>query len=162
MERIVKLIDDNQDKINHIIVSLDTHQAMHIAHPLFWLDADGNHPNPFTIIKRGDVPTKWKVSRPEFTAWADHYLQSLEEDARFELCIWPPHCLIGSAGHGVVPKLLESLHRWASARHRAIDYVRVLFLLFLLLFWGVLVIFTKAILQLYTFSSHRILKATTC
>ena len=50
MERLAAMVDKNGDKIDDIRVTLDSHQKIHIAHPICWQDAKGNHPAPFTII----------------------------------------------------------------------------------------------------------------
>ena len=58
MQRLATMVRRLKDKIRDIHVTLDSHQIVHIAHPIFWKDgATGAHPNPFTIIKvrRGSV-----------------------------------------------------------------------------------------------------------
>ena len=36
---------------------------------------------------------------------------------------WPPHCLIGSEGHNVHPRLFDSLKKWENKRFGVVDYV---------------------------------------
>jgi hypothetical protein len=111
------------DKIDDIVVTLDTHNPDHIAHALFWNSAEdgsGIQPVPFQRITHDDVlGGKWfpldrsmKVSSinvfqqcsilfqlyvcNSFT-FQEHCLQytkALEEKGRFTLTIWPPHCLV--------------------------------------------------------------------
>ena len=50
------------------------------------------------------------------------YVRKLEENGRYELTIWPPHCLIGSVGHTVAPELFSSLTEWEE-RFAFVDYV---------------------------------------
>jgi nicotinamidase-related amidase len=50
------------------------------------------------------------------------YVRRLEQNGRYELTIWPPHCLIGSPGHTVFPALFDSLTEWES-RFAFVDYV---------------------------------------
>jgi len=49
-------------------------------------------------------------------------VRKLEENGRYELTIWPPHCLIGSAGHAVFPCLYAALQQWEE-RFAFVDYV---------------------------------------
>ncbi|KQL44758.1 hypothetical protein AN963_25685 [Brevibacillus choshinensis] len=85
------------DKITQIAVSLDTHQPQQIFHPIWWIDGDGNHPAPFTIITPEDVLNgKWRaVNHPEESL---AYVRKLGEQSKKELCIWPYHCLEGTYG----------------------------------------------------------------
>jgi len=39
---------------------MDSHHPLHIAHPSFWSDGQGNRPNPFTVISMEDIVAgKW-------------------------------------------------------------------------------------------------------
>jgi len=123
-KRIADFLRANKDKVSAIMVTMDTHSLFHIAHPLFWVDQTGAHPEPFTVITVADFEAgKWKPSRSEFTDWAKFYLQELERQKRFVLCIWPPHCLVGSPGHNVVPEILEALQEWEAATKSCVKYI---------------------------------------
>ena len=50
------------------------------------------------------------------------YLNQLTKNGRYPLCVWPPHCLIGSWGHNVVPVVYEQLLSW-EANFAMVDYV---------------------------------------
>ena len=106
------------------MVSLDTHQKMHIAHPLFWRDTSGAHPKPLThisseAVERGD----WVTTDERWQAWGKSYVSQLEANKRFQLIIWPEHCLIGTDGHAVVDDIMGSLLEWAGQRARAVEFV---------------------------------------
>jgi len=60
-ERVAALIEKNISSIDAIFVTLDSHHALHIGHPLFWKDgATGEHPAPMTFISAEDVKAgKW-------------------------------------------------------------------------------------------------------
>ena len=122
IERMAKLIRQHSDQIDHIVVTLDTHHVLDIAHPLFWHDASGNHPEPFTRITFAEaVAGRWI---PRF--WpekAQKYLHDLEADGQFAHFIWPEHCLIGSRGAALHDTLLDALKDWS--RQRDLDYVAV-------------------------------------
>ena len=52
------------------------------------------------------------------------YVRALEAGRRYQLCIWPPHCLIGGPGHAVAPELFSALCDWEQTRLRPVYYVR--------------------------------------
>ena len=122
VERIAGLIRQHPDRIDHIVVTLDTHHLLDIAHPLFWRDAAGNHPAPFTRITADDVDAgRWV---PQFFPdKARQYVRDLEADGQFAHFIWPEHCLIGSRGATLHDTLLDALKGWSRERGR--DYVAV-------------------------------------
>jgi nicotinamidase-related amidase len=78
-QRIIKLIDDFGDKIDRIIVTLDTHHKMHIANGGFWMDSKGDSPKPFTIITADEIREgKWKARQENMRAWSLEYAEKLE------------------------------------------------------------------------------------
>ena len=123
MQRLAKMITRLKDKLDDIHVTLDSHHLIHIAHPIFWRDSHGNHPAPFTRISRTDVEDGvWTPAVPGLYRRALEYVCKLEQHGRYELTIWPPHCLIGSPGHTVYPELFAALSEW-EARFAFVDYV---------------------------------------
>ena len=123
-ERIAAFIAANNPAISGVVVTLDSHQAYHIGHAGFWEDAAGNHPAPFTIITGADVKgpggaglpavgggggPKWRTARAEHRQWGLEYVEGLERNGRFQLCVWPNHCLIGTTGHAVEPAINDAL-----------------------------------------------------
>lgn len=132
MERLAGLIDRLLPDINDIHVTLDTHHELDVAHPIFWVNAKGEHPAPFTLISKQEVldgvwtPFNSKLSCPPFGTLLDRmvdYVAKLEENGRYQLTIWPPHCRIGTPGHNVVEGLRESLRKWELTRYAMVDYV---------------------------------------
>lgn len=122
-ERLVALMDRLMDRLDDIHVTLDTHQLVDIAHPLFWLDSDGNPPAPFTQISLEAVRQgSWRPRNPAFHDRALAYVQALEDNARYQLTIWPPHCLVGTWGHNLMAPVAAALRRWEEHFAR-VDYV---------------------------------------
>jgi len=118
------LIKSSADLIDDVVVSLDTHQKLHIAHPLFWKNKAGEHPPPFTPIEVAAVESgEWAPSDPAWKEWGLAYVQTLAANERFSLFIWPEHCLIGTKGHAVVASVSEALDGWCDRRVRAVEYV---------------------------------------
>ena len=156
-ERTANFIKKHSASISRIALTMDSHQRLHIAHPVFWKNSAGEHPSPFTIISMDDVKSgKWiprsdikqkrsDVKQPptcsrlgpliEIDTFAKHgpipdklyddngdlnmveycieYTRRLEAKGKFQLCIWPEHCLIGSYGHNVVPKIMDAINYWS-------------------------------------------------
>lgn len=123
MERLAKMIVNKKKKIDDIDVTLDSHRYLHIAHPIWWSDSSGNSPAPYTLISLDDVNNgTWKARNPGFQERTKLYIEKLTANGKYPLCIWPPHCLIGSWGHGVYPALYEALIEWEK-EFAAVDYV---------------------------------------
>jgi len=112
IKRLAEMIRANREHIKQIDVTLDSHNWIHIAHPIFWQNKDGNAPEPFTVIEVKDVEgavPKWKPRNSQYQAYAINYVKKLEENDRYQLTIWPPHCLIGTWGHNIFPPLIDAL-----------------------------------------------------
>lgn len=123
MTRLATMIRRLKDKLDDIHVTLDSHHFIHIAHPIFWKDSRGAHPPVFTRISRADVEEgAWTPTVPGMYRRALEYVRRLEQNGRYELTVWPPHCLIGSPGHTVAPALFAALTEW-EARFAFVDFV---------------------------------------
>jgi len=124
MARLAQMIERLAPHLDQIHVTLDSHHFVDIAHPIFWQDKRGSHPAPLTIISAEDVETRrWTAAQPEAQDRATAYVQALARHGRYPLCIWPPHCLIGSRGHDVLPVLFDALQDWEQ-RYAVVDYVQ--------------------------------------
>ena len=96
IKRTAELINRLDNKIANINVTMDSHRQIDIAHPIMFVDSEGNHPAPFTIISGADLDNgTWTVIKPQWEKIVRNYLTELENRGRYPLCIWPPHCLIG-------------------------------------------------------------------
>jgi nicotinamidase-related amidase len=122
--RLSLMIHKMGTKINQIHVSLDAHFLITASHPGMWKNKEGTHPAPYTVITRQDImDKKWMPIYPEYEQWFLYYTSELEKDNRYELRIWPPHCLIGDIGQTVDPFLTESLRRWQESAVQNIHFV---------------------------------------
>ncbi len=134
--RLAAMINRISDKINEIHVTLDTHHKYHIAHPIFWINSAGKHPTPFTTITLEDLKNgTWRTTVPAHQnrasmkahgkdhTGAEEYVAALAANGRYPLMIWPPHCLIGSAGAAVQPDVFKALDKWEDDHTGYIDYV---------------------------------------
>jgi len=123
MNRLATMVRRLKHKLDDIHVTLDSHHFIHIAHPIFWRDSNGKHPAVFTRITKSEVEEgAWTPTVPSLYRRALDYVVKLEQNGRYDLTIWPPHCLIGSPGHNVFPELFSALTEWES-RFAFVDYV---------------------------------------
>ncbi|MCP4696208.1 MAG: hypothetical protein GY862_05085 [Gammaproteobacteria bacterium] len=122
-ERLAAMLKRHVSKIEDIHVTLDSHHLLDVAHPIFWIDAKGKHPAPFSCITQDDVRNgKWKAAHPGFQERAAAYVEALKAGGRYDLVIWPPHCLIGGMGNNVVSPVAEVLLKWENT-FAMVDYV---------------------------------------
>lgn len=113
--RIIEWIYHHVEEITTISASLDSHIPIQIFSPTWWIDDDGLHPTPFTVITSEDVRSgRWKPLYEQ--EWSVQYVERLEEMSRKQLMIWPYHTLLGTPGHNLVPALYEAIAYHASAR----------------------------------------------
>ncbi len=122
--RLAELLNRISDHIATIHVTLDTHQLVDISHPIFWRDSAGRPPPPFTTITVADVENNiWQPFKPEQQGLALDYVRALHDHGRYTLTVWPPHCLIGTWGHGVIPVVADALRRWEETCFARVSYV---------------------------------------
>jgi len=138
MQRVADLIRRLGGRLGAIDVTLDSHHLLHVAHPIWFRDQSGRHPEPFTIMRAeggvirgshtdaegraGDVG-EFTTTRREHHQRTIEYLGQLAARGRYPHCIWPPHCLIGTPGHNVVGPLMEALLEWSAGRLHQINLV---------------------------------------
>ncbi len=122
--KLTRLIARLGNQFSSIHVTMDTHHLFHIAHPHFWLDRNGNPPEPFTLITSSLLAAgDYRTAVPQYQHYATEYVNTLEQTGKYNLCIWPPHCLIGSKGHNIYGILSDSLIEWEqNVPGRIVDY----------------------------------------
>lgn len=118
--RLCQFIYQNLGVITAIHLTLDTHMAMQIFHPVFWVDESGEHPEPATVISLQDVEAgRWKVNAAvaesvgggdyaRLQKHAHHYARELSEGGKYPLIIWPYHAMLGGVGHALVASVEEA------------------------------------------------------
>ena len=123
VDRLSVMVRRLKDRISDIHVTLDSHHPVDIAHSVWFRDAGGNHPAPFTQITASDLKDRiWETTRPGAHKRTVAYLEALEVSQRYPHVIWPNHCLIGTGGNAVMPQLNEALQEWTS-RFGWVNYV---------------------------------------
>lgn len=117
VHRLTQWMYRNLESLSQVICSLDCHSMMQIFHPVWWLDQEGKHPQPFTIISYEDVASGiWKATNGE-TERSLAYLRNLESAGKKQLCIWPYHCLEGTFGAKLECEFTKILYFHAAARN---------------------------------------------
>jgi nicotinamidase-related amidase len=117
MERVVRWIYQNLDQITDLHFSLDTHHIFQIFHPAWWVDPDGNHPEPFTAIHHEEVRSgRWTPVRDREISL--EYCQKLEANGKYVLTVWPYHTLLGGLSHALLPSVMEAAIFHGIARER--------------------------------------------
>jgi len=121
--RLAAMIDRLRGRLSDIHVTLDSHRKVDISHPMWWRDAVGREPGPFTQITAADMTAgRWTTARADLQARSLDYLGALERSGRYPHTIWPYHCLIGDAGHNVAGVLASAMHEWEQ-RLATVDFI---------------------------------------
>jgi len=119
----------------------------------WWNKDGTQHPDPFTIISAKDIEQGvWKPRQDlklplddsgvldatifsgadklvssggdlDLTKYCLEYARRLEQKGRFQICIWPEHCLIGSPGHAIVDDIQQALHEWMERTGGSVEWV---------------------------------------
>jgi len=128
VERIAELLYRRLDGVTQVIATLDTHSAAQIFHPVFWLDAEGRHPAPHTVIRVEDVESgRYRVNpalaplvslRKDFdlAEWGRRYARQLADGGKYPLVVWPYHSMLGGIGHALVALVEEAVFFHGVAR----------------------------------------------
>lgn len=128
-QRLCEFIYRYLGVITTIIPTLDTHTAMQIFHPIFWVNTQGEHPTPAaTNITPADIEQGiWQVNpavayslthgdHELLTKQALHYVQQLSQDGKYPLIVWPYHSMLGGIGHALVSSVEEAIFFHSIAR----------------------------------------------
>ena len=131
--RLCEFIYHNLGSISQISATLDSHSTAQIFHPLFFVNAAGEHPAPFTDIHVEDLQNGvWKFN-PDLAGQLGiqveygqktvlYYAESLEKKGKYALTIWPYHAMLGGIGHALVPAVEEAVFFYSIARLTKIDF----------------------------------------
>ena len=125
--RLCDFLYRNLASITQIVPTLDTHRALQIFHPVFLVDGEGRHPDPYTVVTLDDVATgRWKVNPeaaeelgldPEYAqAHLRYYVETLATGGKYALRVWPYHAMRAGIGHAVVSAVEEAMFFHSMAR----------------------------------------------
>ena len=120
LARLVGFIYRNLEQVTEITCTLDTHLPFQIFFPSFWRQRDGGAATAHRRVRLADVRAGELVPNPEIAWWlcdgdlawlqrqVEFYCQTLEASGRYELYLWPAHCLLGGDGHALMGALQEA------------------------------------------------------
>jgi nicotinamidase-related amidase len=123
--RLSAFVYHHLDVITQAVVTLDTHQAFQIFHAPFLVDAEGRHPDPYTLVTADDVTTgRWRVDPAAAELLGleranEHlaaYTQALAAGGKYDLAVWPFHAMLGGIGYALVSSIEEALFFHSIAR----------------------------------------------
>lgn len=118
--RLCEFIYRNLNVITDVKVTLDSHGPYQIFFPEFWVDSDGRHPSANRTVSVDDVLSEDLVPNPAMAGWVsggnyawlkrqvEFYVKRLEEAGKYDLFLWPHHCLVGSDGHALAGIVQEA------------------------------------------------------
>ena len=126
--RLCQFIYRHLGAITEIVPTMDSHAAMQIFHPIFWVNKAQQHPAPATMISLAEVQQGiWRVNPnlqyslgkdiKDLEQHALHYVQKLDEQGKYPLTIWPYHSMLGGIGHALVSAVEEAVFFHSIARH---------------------------------------------
>jgi len=124
--RLCEFIYRHLEQITEIALTMDTHKAVQIFHPIFWINAAGEHPPAMTMISLEAVeqgiwranpaiasslsqaPGMERIGGDRLQKYALHYVRKLHQDHKYPLTIWPYHSMLGGIGHAIVSAVEEA------------------------------------------------------
>jgi nicotinamidase-related amidase len=131
--RLCEFIYRNLGVITHICPTMDTHRSMQIFHPMFFVNQNGDHPPPFTIISPDEVEDGIWRANPEvikslgmdpsyIKKFLKHYTRTLNQGGKYSLTIWPYHAMLGGIGHALVAAVEEAIFFHSMIRCCSADF----------------------------------------
>jgi nicotinamidase-related amidase len=131
--RLCDFVYRNLGSITQIVPSLDTHRAVQVFHAIWLVDAEGNHPDPYTLVSSDDVAQgRWLVNAAAAEslgldpAYAQRqladYTRKLAAGGKYDLTIWPYHALLGGIGYALVSAVEEAFFFHGIARSSQPDF----------------------------------------
>lgn len=126
-DRLARFVYRHLGWLTEITCTLDTHHPFQIFFSSFWTDGEGRPLAPYREIRaeevesgavRPDSDLDWlgDGDRNWLARQALHYCRELERRGKYRLYLWPPHCLAGSAGHGLAGVIEEARLFFSFAR----------------------------------------------
>jgi nicotinamidase-related amidase len=111
--RIAEMIYRNANVLTEITTTMDTHLAYQIFFPSFWIDKADAPLTAHRVITSDQIAAGEVRPNPAIAKWLCggnytwlckqvlHYTKELERAGKYQLYLWPPHCLLGSDGHAL-------------------------------------------------------------
>src|SRR5690606_7128882 len=106
--RLAEFVYRNLGAITDITTTMDTHFAYQIFFPAFWVDEDERPLVAHRVITADEVQRGAVRPNPAVARWlckgnygwlrrqVEFYCRELEKAGKYQLYLWPPHCILGS------------------------------------------------------------------
>ena len=119
-DRIARFVYRNLARLTDVTCTLDTHFPFQIFFASFWLDAGDQPLAPHTVVTTADIREGRVRPNPTVAAWLCNgnyawlvqqvafYTEELERAGKYQLYLWPLHCLLGSDGHALAGVIHEA------------------------------------------------------
>jgi len=119
-DRVVRFIYRNLGNLTEIASSLDSHTPQQIFFSSFWVDGSGRQLDGYREVLASEIEAGSAVPNPALAGWFGDgtaewlrrqtldYCRRLEATGKYRLYLWPPHCFLGSEGHGLVGAVQEA------------------------------------------------------
>lgn len=126
--RVAEMVYRNLGTLTSITATMDTHFAHQIFFPAFWVDAEGEPLSAHRVITTAQIDAGEARPSPAMAKWlcggnyawlvkqVRHYTETLEKAGKYQLYLWPPHCILGSDGHALAGVVHEARMFHAYAR----------------------------------------------
>lgn len=123
MARLASHLRERGSGYTDIYISLDSHDNVSIFHPLYWADAEGRHPEPYTLITQQDfLSGAWRPSAQN-KIFTKRTFDLMARGGTYGVMIWPEHCIVSTRGHQIVDCVLDALDEWRRATGGSVRYI---------------------------------------
>ncbi|CAM5181471.1 hypothetical protein CDEF62S_05276 [Castellaniella defragrans] len=124
MMRLARFIEQHNEQLDDITVTLDSHHHIGIERPAFWRQGDGSPVAPFTPITAAALRAgAFRPVQADLQSRVQDYVEALEASGRYTLMVWPAHCEVGTWGHNVHARVHAAYGRWEESRGRPVAKV---------------------------------------
>jgi nicotinamidase-related amidase len=118
--RIAEFVYRNLGVLTDITTTMDTHLAYQIFFPSFWLDESDQSLTAHRVVTSDQIAAGEVRPNPAMAKWLCggnytwlckqvlYYTKELERAGKYQLYLWPPHCLLGSDGHALTGIIHEA------------------------------------------------------
>ena len=124
LQRLARFIENQQDRLDGITVTLDSHASVAVERTTFWRDAAGQPVAPFTFITAADVfAGAYRPRDAGLTRQVVAMLEQLAGAGKGGMVVWPVHCVTGTWGHNIHSDVARALAAWEMTHQRAVAKV---------------------------------------
>lgn len=107
--------------ISQLTITVDKHPLYYISFATFFVDADNNPLSCHRTITMEDLQSGRVRPNPDIASWlcdgdyqwlcdyVEFYCAELARKGNYDMHIWPPHCLAGTAGQNMVGVIMEAV-----------------------------------------------------